>query len=211
MFGDKYLYLPESQSLVVADLHIGKVHHFRKNGIQVPVELAFKNLERLQSILDMHQPNEILFLGDLFHSRHNSQWENFKALRFHYSKTRFVLLIGNHDIFLEDDYTRSNIEVIRKPFKIGKKVFSHEPFERIKKDEINFHGHIHPAVSLKGKALQSLRLPCFFLSRNQFILPAFGAFTGTFRLKPKEKDRVFVCAEGKIFEANKKEASKHIA
>lgn len=211
IYGDKYIYIPTSKSVVLADLHIGKVNHFRKNGIQVPLALARKNVERLKRIIEFHEPEEVIILGDLFHSNHNTAWENFKALRFHFSRTRFMLLIGNHDTFLNVEYKMSNIEVIDKPFKIGKKIFSHEPCDRLRKDQINIHGHIHPAVILKGKALQSMRLPCFFYSQRSFILPAFGEFTGSHRLKPQKQDRVFVCAQGRIFEANKRNPVKQIA
>ena len=158
--------------------------------------------------MDLHKPDEVLILGDLFHSKHNNEWENFKALRFHFSKTEFILLVGNHDTFLESEYKKANIRVIQKPFKIQNKIFSHEPFESTEEDYVNIHGHIHPAVSLKGKALQRLRLPCFFYAQRSLILPAFGEFTGTFRLKPKKKDRVFVCAEGKIYEVKQQVSPK---
>ncbi|MCB0373931.1 MAG: metallophosphoesterase, partial [Muricauda sp.] len=61
-----------------------------------------------------------------------------------------------------------------------------------------FCGHIHPAVKLSGFGRQQLRLPCFFKSKNQMILPAFGEFTGTHALKPKKEDEVYVIVEDSV-------------
>ena len=39
-------------------------------------------------------------------------------------------------------------------------------------------GHWHPAAVVHGRARDRLRLPCFCLSAQQLVLPAFGEFTG---------------------------------
>ena len=59
-------------------------------------------------------------------------------------------------------------------------------------------GHIHPGVKLKGVGLQQMKVPCFYQSHKQLILPAFGAFTGIHVLTPKEGDRVFVCTKKEV-------------
>ena len=51
-------------------------------------------------------------------------------------------------------------------------------------------GHWHPAVTLRGPARDTLRVPCFCHVDRTLILPAFGAFTGS---SPHEPPRGSVC------------------
>lgn len=98
---DRTLWLPDHEILVISDLHIGKAQHFRKHGIPLPLEAANKNFELFKIAVLKRKPKKIIFLGDLFHSRLNSEWLQFvhvilalrEALDFD-----IVLTIGNHDI-----------------------------------------------------------------------------------------------------------------
>ena len=204
-FPAKYIWDPLNRSVILSDLHLGKTYHFRKNGFAVPKDLAQKNIRALSEILEKHKPKELLILGDLFHSEHNAEWEDLKALRFHYSAVIFHLVMGNHDFFPLIEYKKANLKVSRV-FKRDGIVFTHEP---IKTKLFNIYGHIHPAIRLKGFALQSLRLPCFFIEKDQMVLPAFGAFTGLYSMKVKAKTKIFAIAEGKIFEAKHRHKAKN--
>ena len=79
-------------------------------------------------------------------------------------------------------------------------ILSHD--KMIMKDEntFNLYGHIHPGILLRGKAKQSLRLPCFWFSKNYGALPAFGRFTGSVSIRPNKEDQVFVIGDGKVFD-----------
>ncbi|MDQ6639386.1 MAG: hypothetical protein M3Z15_06930, partial [Pseudomonadota bacterium] len=59
-------------------------------------------------------------------------------------------------------------------------------------------GHLHPCVSLGGRAFDHLRLPCFWLGDEVGVLPAFGAFTGMHPIQAGTSDRVFPIAEGAV-------------
>lgn len=209
--GNKFIFYPGkfildmlNESIILSDLHLGKAMHFRKNGIALPQDLGHDNLKRLNQILSEHKPKELLILGDLFHSKMNTEWEDFKALRYHFSKTKFILVEGNHDSFALKEYQKANIEVYSEIERNGM-LYTHEPRET---ELVNCYGHIHPAIRLKGSALQSLRLPCFYLDADQIILPAFGVFTGMHAMKAKKNAKIFAIAEKKIFEAKRKEKLK---
>ena len=75
-------------------------------------------------------------------------------------------------------------------------LLTHHPEER--EGLFNFSGHIHPAVRLKGSGRQSLRLPCFFKSKTQLILPAFGEFTGSHVIKKNSDHEVYAIADSSI-------------
>jgi DNA ligase-associated metallophosphoesterase len=205
---EKAIFLKDERILVVADLHFGKVNHFRRAGLPVPPAANQRNTEALIDLVTMHQPRRVIFLGDLFHSHYNEEWEVVGQIVKHFPACAFELIRGNHDIMSERQYHRKGISVVECE-RIGHYLLTHEPtlLEDIPTSIINVAGHIHPGAHLQGKGRQSVTLPCFWFSKNQIILPAFGSFTGLAAITPSENDRVFVVFENKILEANK-ESSK---
>lgn len=61
-----------------------------------------------------------------------------------------------------------------------------------------FSGHVHPAVSLRGKGKQALRFPCFYFTDNYCILPAFSRFTGSYTVEPGKNDHAYALVEKDI-------------
>ena len=62
------MYWHEREMLLISDVHLGKVSHFRKHGSAVPKKAIAKNFEKLQDVIQSFAPKVICFLGDLFHS-----------------------------------------------------------------------------------------------------------------------------------------------
>ena len=192
----------EEKILLIADLHLGKAQHFRKAGIAVPSAVGQENWDRLISLLWDFQPKRVLFLGDLFHSDYNKDWEELTALSKEHSAVRFELVAGNHDILPPEHYHAANLAVHEEPYRIGAFLLSHHPMEAIPEGSYNLAGHIHPGVILEGMGRQRLRLPCFWFGAQQGLMPAFGAFTGLAIVKPKAGDRVFVLAGDQVLPVN---------
>lgn len=190
----------ERQALLLADLHLGKAQHFRREGIPVPRQAGNATWDRLLSLLIDFQPQEVWILGDLFHSAYNEVWEEFIRLVAQFDQVKFTLVGGNHDILSEYQYQRSGMQRVEEPHRLGNFLLSHHPLEEVPNGVYNLAGHIHPGVSLAGRGRQRLRLPCFYFATNRGVLPAFGAFTGMATLQPKVEDRVFVIAEGSVLE-----------
>ena len=98
-----------------------------------------------------------------------------------------TLIKGNHDILDQGTYLNSNLSMTESwhepPF-----YFTHE---KETSGLYNISGHVHPAVRLKGRAKQGLTIPCFYFSENFGMIPAFGEFTGTFKIKPLKGDRIY--------------------
>jgi len=196
LFPQKALYWPKHQALLVADLHLGKVNHFRKSGIPVPQGANDQNLENLLQLIHLTRPARIICLGDLFHSHYNPEWEVFGELVAHFAHISFELVIGNHDVMSELQYERKGIRVFDS-LQLGPFLFSHHPEENCG-DLYNMAGHIHPGVGLRGKGRQAMTLPCFYFGSRNALLPAFGLFTGLARINPRKDDRIFVIAENKV-------------
>lgn len=208
------IYWEEANTLIVADLHLGKATHFRRHGMAVPTYVQDETLEKLTGLLLDFKPRRLLMLGDLFHSDYNPEWEDFADLVMAFAHVQFTLVPGNHDRLTYHQYEKYNIEVKEEPYFEGPFAFSHHPLApevlakaRKKptahvtdaKDETvyNLAGHVHPAVMLQGRR-DRLRLPCFYFGDKEGLLPAFGAFTGTYTIQPTKGDRVFVLTGNEV-------------
>jgi DNA ligase-associated metallophosphoesterase len=206
IFGEQMELLPQKavfwgreRILFLADVHLGKVNHFRRSGIPVPPKANERNLELIMDLVNLTKPDRVICLGDLFHSHYNPEWEVFGELVKHFVKISFELVLGNHDIMSEQQYVRKGI-VIHNTLRIAPFIFTHHPLEEADNEFYNLSGHLHPGVNMRGKARQSVTLPCFYFGENRGLLPAFGTFTGMARIYPKKNDRVFVIVEEKIIE-----------
>ncbi len=195
----RLLYLNHHRALVVADVHFGKINHFRKAGIAVPAKANNRNAADLIDAINQTKPERVVFLGDLFHSTYNDEWETVGQITDHFRQCAFELVVGNHDILSDNQYARHSIRCIPQ-LVLGQWLLTHEPLTDIPDNCYNLAGHIHPGIRLHGSGRQSLMLPCFYFGKRQGLLPAFGAFTGLAKIKPQKEDRVFVLAEGKIIQ-----------
>jgi DNA ligase-associated metallophosphoesterase len=185
----------EKKMLLISDVHLGKVTHFRKHGIGIPKEAIFENFNRLKTVLEIFEAETIVFLGDLFHSNINTEWSFFvEWIKEHPQK--IILVEGNHDIISKRNYEDLNIEICNELL-IDNFLLTHHPTE--KESFFNFCGHIHPAIQLRGLGRQFLTLPCFFRKPDQLIFPAFGEFTGNAYMTPTENDKAYaITREGVI-------------
>lgn len=186
----------EKDMLLISDVHLGKVSHFRKFGAAVPQKAVQKNFDVITSTIQFFNPKKVCFLGDLFHSALNKEWQLFENWVSKQS-AELILVEGNHDIISPLKYEKLGVKVVSELLLDGF-LLTHHPEER--EGLFNFSGHIHPAIRLHGAGRQTLRLPCFFKSKNQMIFPAFGEFTGSHTLKPTKKDEVFAITEDSVFQ-----------
>lgn len=192
------IYWPREKTLLLSDLHLGKAAHFRRQGIPVPRAVSDTNWDKLISVLLEYQPERVIFLGDLFHSDLNEEWDDFCQLTGQFAHVRFELIPGNHDILHARHYEEAGLRVHAADLCIEPFILSHHPMTVVQRDWYNLAGHIHPCVWLRGTARQRLKLPCFYFGERQGILPAFGAFTGNAEVEVRNGDQVFVIADDRV-------------
>ncbi|MEQ8416514.1 MAG: ligase-associated DNA damage response endonuclease PdeM [Imperialibacter sp.] len=184
----KSIFWKEQECLIVSDLHLGKAGHFRKAGIPISSKIHTEDLDRLDLLLNKYQPKRLIMLGDLFHSDKNNEWEAFSDWRSQYQNLKITLTLGNHDIIETVNYKKINVTVVDElllaPF-----FMSHHPTENA--NGYNLAGHLHPGISLQGKARQGVRIPCFYFGQKGALMPAFGNFTGYVAISPGKQDKVF--------------------
>ena len=194
---EKAVWIYSMSVLLIADLHFGKAAHFRKSGIPISEKVHDQDYQMLTSLVSKYSPKEVYFLGDLFHSSWNEEWEkllNFLGL---FPTTSFHLVVGNHDILPPEKYQDSRLKVHTHTVVLGSLLLSHEP-SLPPSGLLTICGHIHPGILLKGRAKQRVRIPCFHYSDNVLVLPSFGNFTGLSIIKVEKNDFIWGISEDRL-------------
>ena len=206
---EKCVLLPESDTLLVADLHIGKALSFRALGVPVPGGTTGETLALLASLVRRLAVRRIVFLGDFLHSARShapatmaavSQW------RAEHAGLELTLVRGNHDDRAGDPPAHLGIEPVDEPLMQGGLALCHHP--RPQPGAYVLAGHLHPCVSVGGRAHDWLRLPCFWFTPQFGVLPAFGAFTGMLAIRTARGERVFAATPQQVFELIPRPSSK---
>jgi DNA ligase-associated metallophosphoesterase len=195
---DRAACLPDLGLLLVADAHLGKAQAFRQGGLPVPAGTTERNLQRLTHLIDLTQPRELVFLGDLLHAKQAHSptlLSAVQAWRDQHSTLKMTLVRGNHDSRAGDPPAKWGFRIVDEPLRRERWALCHHP--QVVDGAHVLAGHNHPGFSV-GRGLQRMRLPCFHLSPDCSILPAFGEFTGLHRVQPRAGERVAVVADGHI-------------
>jgi metallophosphoesterase superfamily enzyme len=144
----------------------------------------------------------MIIAGDLFHSHANKELELFKRWREDLSLIDIHLVKGNHDVLVDEWYSKAGITVSDHIWTNAPFLFCHDNDDEqvftVSRNHYTIAGHIHPGITLNGMGRQSLRFPCFYFTESYCVLPAFSHFTGTYRIIPKEGEDVFAIVNNKI-------------
>jgi DNA ligase-associated metallophosphoesterase len=191
------------KALLVSDCHMGKTGHFRKEGIAVPQEVYKEDLKRLVHLLQFFKAEQLIVVGDLFHSRGNKELDLFQRWRHDFPGLSVHLVRGNHDILEDSWYAGAGITLHEGTLHRKTFSFTHHPPEEVQgvpgdAETYLFTGHLHPSVTIRGAGKQTLRFPCYYFGRNHAILPAFGRFTGTARVDARQGDHLFAIVNEEI-------------
>ncbi len=197
------IFWPKQKSLIIADLHIGKSGHFRKNGIAVSNSVSIDDFKRLDELIKKYSPKQLMILGDLSHSKMNKDWDDWLKFRAQHSELKMLLIPGNHDILPQSAYIEAGIEQTESIHKIAPFLFIHESQIENHRQARQISGHVHPGVRLKGAARQGMTLPCFYISKSNIILPAFSGFTGRYKIKPRQDDSILALTPKGMFHLEK--------
>lgn len=189
---EKAIYWDRKKTLLVSDLHLAKSGHFRKAGIPIPSSIHENDLERLSLLIEKLKPESLCILGDLFHSRQNSEWKSFEQWRKKHGSVSITLVRGNHDVHEDTVMKDHGLDQVCDSLTEPPFFFSHESSEIAAGNLHNMAGHLHPAVVMSGKGRQSGVFPCFWFTKKFSLLPAFGNFTGKAIIQPAQTDRVFI-------------------
>lgn len=193
----------KQNTLIIADLHIGKTGRLRRPGKTIPQKVYKEDLQRLFTQILYSKADQLIIVGDLSQSRSNKEMEIFKRWRNDFSSLSIQLVNGNDDILNNSWYDELNITRSDRLLIDGFS-FCHDP-EDIKssialKNPYTFSGHLHPGINIKGMGKQAIQFPCFYFKNSYATLPAFSRFTGFSKVSPKKGENVFAIVENGLLQ-----------
>lgn len=199
---EKAVFLPAFSTLCIADWHLGKAAHFRKAGIALPQPDLSLEFQQLSQLIDRYNAEQVILLGDVFHSDLNKDWQRFEAFINAHSQIRWIITMGNHDIIGKPKFEALGMHATDH-FLLGDNIVcTHHPIETGMENQLNLAGHVHPGCEIYTPSRQTFKLPCFHYSQSVLTLPAFGMLTGLFILKPDDRNRIFPIIGDDVKELN---------
>ncbi|NIP96923.1 MAG: ligase-associated DNA damage response endonuclease PdeM, partial [Akkermansiaceae bacterium] len=177
-----------AESLILADTHFGKSAAFRARGIPVPEGDTRQDTRRILDLLERHQPARLVVAGDFLHAPEGMSPAVLGFL------SEFVcrlpcelhLVLGNHDLragTLPPDWP----VVTHQALPLDGFSVVHDP-RHAAPGSFSICGHLHPVARIRDGRNTGFRLPCFWVRKDQLILPSFGSFTGGAIAHPADHD-----------------------
>jgi putative SbcD/Mre11-related phosphoesterase len=182
------VFLAETGTLAVADLHLGYAWAHRARGNLLPIQTGDETLPRLRALLDDYQPRELVILGDIVHAAVEAEplLAELRDLAALAERVPLRLLAGNHDTRLARLLERAGIGLkLEREASVDGHLLMHGD----EADEVRaisrlravrgagkrvIFGHEHPALALSDGIGMTVRCPCFFAADDALILPAFS-------------------------------------
>ena len=198
--------LPDSATLLVADLHLGKAATFRHAGIPVPEGSAQRDLDRLARLVLERRVRRLLVVGDLFHAGTGctpAVLAEFAAARGRIPDTEVVLVRGNHDRSIGRLPAALGIDACLPRLDEPPFHFVHDPADgaaAAADGRCVVAGHLHPTVAVRGRSGDRLADRCFVARAGLVVLPAFGSFTGGLRVAPEPGVRLWLARDDGVVE-----------
>jgi putative SbcD/Mre11-related phosphoesterase len=175
-FRDRAAYLPAEETLVLADLHIGRD---AESAVELPLGEREDLTERLAALLAAFAPAEVVVAGDLLHAFDGvpeGVRETLAALReaVEAAGAELVVVRGNHDSMLDSVLNATPLS-LHEEYRLGETVVLHGHADPESEADRYVLGHDHPAIEIEGK-----RHPCLLYGPDAFrgadvvMLPAFN-------------------------------------
>lgn len=158
-FDDRALVVDDR--LVLADLHVGRGP---ASNVSLPVGDGTDMLERVRSLVDRHDPAEVIVAGDLLHSfqtvpRTVDRVVSGLAETTREAGARMVVTPGNHDTMLESVWDGPT----EREYRVGETVVCHGHELPETGADRYVVGHDHPTISIEGQ-----RRPCYLVGRGVY-------------------------------------------
>ncbi len=192
LFGARALHWPARARLVIADLHLGKSHVFRRAGIAVPRGATLDDLRRLSDLVAATAARELLVVGDVLHGpATQAAWRDaWIEWRQAHAALDVAVLAGNHDRAL--DGAALGVRQLGESWGDGPFLFRHLPHPDAQGRHV-IAGHVHPKTRVPGVPRS---WPAFWLRPEMTVLPAFSDFTGGHAVRAGQGALLVACVEG---------------
>ncbi|MCY6382508.1 ligase-associated DNA damage response endonuclease PdeM [Hoeflea prorocentri] len=182
------LYLPDSDTLVVSDLHLETGAAYARRGMMLPPYDTALTLTLLTSVIERYRPARVVSLGDSFHDRRGASAlpeASQLQIRALMAGREWFWIAGNHDPDHPDGLAGDCVQELY----LDGLCFRHEPLEN--EDATGeIAGHLHPAARVVRRG-KGVRRPCFATDGQRLIMPAFGVTTGGLNIRNAAFDGLF--------------------
>lgn len=173
------LWLPEAQTAIIADIHLGYSWAQRRRGELGPLADE-RTRSKLFELRDELQPKRFVFLGDVVHAprpcapEREYIEETFGAL---VAQAELVAVRGNHDRHFAREFGHLQCQTTE--------AWSEGAITAVHGDRFTFAwpeahtlimGHLHPSFAVRDASGAGHRMPIFLVSDSCLILPAFSPF-----------------------------------
>lgn len=188
----------EEKTLIIADIHLGKVALFQKEGIAIPEGSMEEDLLAIGSMIKQTQAKKCIIVGDLIHAKKGLSSEVVRQFSEWQKKTdcEIHLVVGNHDYSLLKKIPEEwSLHLHKESWAWGPFLFSHFPLQH--PELFVWAGHIHPKVEIKSRG-DRLILRCFQIYKNLGVLPALGSFVGGAFVKKSDDCEIYVIADDEV-------------
>lgn len=175
--GDGAAWLPDHQTIVVADVHVGyELAAQRRGGYLPPVERGAVVGARLAAMARELDACRVVIAGDLRHSTHDVDDLEREEL------SHFAHAFG-HDV---------RLDVVRGNHDRGGVMVGHETLATLRVGDVDIThvpptetparwtvcGHLHPRITVRDETGASARFPCALTGVRLVVLPAFSQWAG---------------------------------
>ena len=175
--GDGVAWLPEEETIVVADVHVGyELAVQRRGGYLPPVARGAAVGARLAALARSVGANRVILAGDLRHSTRDvddlerAELDDFAAVV--RAQATLDVVLGNHDrgdALVGGGNHRSLV--------VGTVTIVHQPPATIP-SRWTICGHLHPRVTLSDETGVSAAYRCALIGVRMLVLPAFSDWAG---------------------------------
>lgn len=162
------LWLPETQTLCVSDLHLGKSNRIaRRAGLMLPPFETLDTLTRLSEAITQCAPKTVVCLGDSF--------DDLTAAQDLAPEAKMLIIqlqAGREWIWIEGNHDAGPVDI--GGTHLAQTTIAGLTFRHIATDaHAEISGHYHPKHRIAGATR-----PSFLYDTVRLIMPAFGTFTG---------------------------------
>lgn len=173
---DRALFWPAQRALLVADLHLEKASWLAARGQMLPPYDSHATLTRLAALVAATDARLVWALGDSFHDSAGPERIDAASVAILGQiarQARLCWIEGNHDRRVNSGANLPGEAMV--DLVVDGIMLRHESDPDETLPEIS--GHFHPKVRVATRA-RNISRPCFALTHDRLILPAFGALTG---------------------------------
>ncbi|MEA2054000.1 MAG: metallophosphoesterase [Candidatus Thermoplasmatota archaeon] len=172
---DYCIYVPDEQTVIIADLHLGYEGVLRLQGVAIPKYQEKIIMERLKHIITKYEPETVIVNGDFKHEfgrNLRQEWREVSEVLSFLSEGRKVVLIrGNHDNFLKTIASKFGM-TIKWRYDLHGIAIAHG--HRSMEEKKMIIAHEHPSIHLRDRVGAMLSLPCYLISDEIIVMPAFS-------------------------------------